>query len=76
LENTPGQFHLVFLDPPYNRGFIRPIMDKLVEKNLLYPEGIIVLESDFSDEHGEIAGLTILRQKRYGRSYVTVYQRN
>ena len=37
--------------------------------------GIAVLESDVCDEHGEISGLEILKQRRYGRTYVTVYKR-
>lgn len=75
LENTRKKFSVIFLDPPYNKGFIAPIIKKIVEKDVLSEEGIIVLESDFSDEHGDFEGLTVLKQKKYGRSYITVYKR-
>ena len=75
LDSTKKEFSLIFLDPPYNKGYIAPVMEKIIEKNVLADSGIIVLESDFSDEHGEFEGLIKLKQKKYGRSYVTVYKR-
>lgn len=75
LEATSRQFSVIFLDPPYNKGFIAPVIGKIVDKNLLSEDGIIVLESDFSDEHSDFSGLSILKQRKYGRSYVTIYQR-
>ena len=75
LERANRQFSVIFLDPPYNKGFIAPVIKKIVEENLLEEDGIIVLESDFSDEHSDFSGLAILKQRKYGRSYVTIYQR-
>jgi len=73
IKTCADKFNVIFLDPPYNKGFISPIIDGIVENNILADEGIIVLESDFSDEHREFDGLSILKQRKYGRSYVTVY---
>lgn len=75
LSQTNEEFSLIFLDPPYNKGFIEPIIDKIVSRNILSSDGIIVLESDQSDMHCEFSGLSILKQKRYGRTYITIYQR-
>jgi len=75
LDSTKKEFSLIFLDPPYNKGFIAPVIRKIVDKSILAKDGIIVLESDFSDEHGDFEGLIKLKQKKYGRSYVTVYKR-
>ena len=75
LDSTKKEFSVIFLDPPYNKGFIAPIINKVVCSNVLSNDGIIVLESDFSDEHGDFEGLIKLKQKKYGRSYVTVYKR-
>ncbi|MBR4173653.1 MAG: 16S rRNA (guanine(966)-N(2))-methyltransferase RsmD [Clostridia bacterium] len=75
LAETKDKFSLIFLDPPYNKGFIAPIIQEIIKQNILKPDGIIVLESDFSDEHGDFLGLLKLKQKKYGRSYVTVYKR-
>ena len=75
IKTTADKFSVIFLDPPYNRGFIAPIIEGIVENNLLTDDGIIVLESDFSDEHSEFAGISILKQRKYGRSYVTIYKK-
>ena len=75
LESTGKEFSVIFLDPPYNKGYIEPVIRRIVERSILSEDGIIVLESDFSDEHGDFEGLIKLKQKKYGRSYVTVYKR-
>ena len=74
IKNTKQKFSIIFLDPPY-KGFISPVINGITEHGLLAEDGIIVLESDFPDEHGEFDGLKIIKQKKYGRSYVTIYQR-
>lgn len=68
-------FDVIFLDPPYNRGFIEPVLKDIVDNGRLSEDGIIMLESDGTDMHEEFEGLTVLKQKKYGRSYITVYQR-
>lgn len=75
IESVSGEFDLIFLDPPYNKGFIKPIIEKIMQKNILSEDGVIVLESDDTDEHGEFDGLNIYRQRKYGRTYITIYQR-
>lgn len=75
LSECKESFDLIFLDPPYNKGFIAPIINSIIEKDILSKDGIIVLESDNSDEHGEFSGLEILKQRKYGRTYITIYQR-
>ncbi len=75
IKTTKDKFSVIFLDPPYNRGFIAPIIEGIVENDLLLDDGIIVLESDFCDEHSEFSGLSILKQRKYGRSFVTVYEK-
>ncbi|MBR4723659.1 MAG: 16S rRNA (guanine(966)-N(2))-methyltransferase RsmD, partial [Clostridia bacterium] len=63
LDNEKSKFSLIFLDPPYNKGIILPVMQKIVSKNILLDSGIIVLESDCSDEHGDFEGLIKYKQK-------------
>jgi len=75
LEGTNRKYSLIFLDPPYNKGFIEPIIASIIDNHILSDNGIIALESDFSDEHGDFRGLNKIKQKKYGRTYVTVYQR-
>ena len=74
-ERTGEKFDIIFLDPPYNRNFIEPVLDAIVDKELLSDGGIVVLESDDTDFSGEKEGLAILKQRKYGRTYITVYEK-
>lgn len=72
-ETVSGKFDIIFLDPPYNKGFVIPILNTISRRGMLSENGIAVLESDYRDEHGEIDGFEILKQRKYGRTYITVY---
>ena len=75
IKKTDKKFHIIFLDPPYNKGFIKPVISDILKENILEDDGIIVLESDSVDDHGDMEGLSILKERRYGRTFVTIYQR-
>ena len=75
ISKINEKFDIIFLDPPYNKGFIEPALNKIAEYDLLTDDGIAVLESDDTDFHGEVKGLSVLRQKKYGRTYITVYKK-
>lgn len=73
MNGTDESFDIIFLDPPYNKGFIEPVMNMIRDKGLLNDGGIIVLESDSTDCHGEKCGFDVLKERKYGRTYITVY---
>lgn len=75
VESVGKKFDIIFLDPPYNKGFVIPILESVSENELLNDDGIVVLESDFCDDHGEVPGLEIIKQKKYGRTYITIYKK-
>lgn len=74
-KRTGERFDIIFLDPPYNKGFIEPVLGEIVGNGLLYDGGIVVLESDDADFSEEFGGLTVLKQRKYGRTYITIYQK-
>lgn len=75
IEGTQEKFDIVFLDPPYNKNFIEPVLGALLENDILNEDGIIVLESDDTDFHGEFDSLEVYRQRKYGRTYITIYKK-
>ena len=75
IARNRREFDIIFLDPPYNKGFIQPVIEHIISLGILAPGGIVVLESDGTDEHGVFEGLEIIKQKKYGRTYITIYQR-
>jgi 16S rRNA (guanine(966)-N(2))-methyltransferase RsmD len=74
-ERTQEKFDIIFLDPPYNKDFIVPVLKSITGNDILSENGIVVLESDGPDFHDEIDGLDIYRQRKYGRTYITVYRK-
>lgn len=74
-KNCRDKFDIIFLDPPYNKGFIEPALSLIAENSLLSENGIVVLESDNTDFKSEIETLQIIKQKKYGRTFVTIYER-
>lgn len=76
LKSFTGEgFDIVFMDPPYNKGFIEPAIQAAAESGAVSKNGIIVLESDSTDFRDEYPGFLMLKQRRYGRTYITVYRR-
>ncbi len=75
LKKADKKYDIIFLDPPYNKGFIIPVIEAILKGNILNDEGIIVLESDSVDEHGNMEGLSVLKERKYGRTFITIYQR-
>ncbi|MCH5211448.1 MAG: 16S rRNA (guanine(966)-N(2))-methyltransferase RsmD [Oscillospiraceae bacterium] len=75
-KNCNEQFDVIFLDPPYNKGCIEPALAAIVHNDLLYEDGIVVLESDNTDFRNETEGLRLVKQKRYGRTFITIYEKS
>ena len=75
IEETKEKFDVIFLDPPYNKDFIESALTGIVRNNILSENGIVVLESDGTDFHDVVKGLDMYRQRKYGRTYITVYKK-
>ncbi|GHU37134.1 rRNA methyltransferase [Bacilli bacterium] len=69
-------FDLVFLDPPYAKEQIVKDIERLEDSGLLSPGAIIVCETDKSVELPEsISNFSLIKQKIYGISKVSLYER-
>ena len=74
LAACKDEFDIVFLDPPYNKG----ILDKIIEKvyQNLSEGGIIMAESELGWKlSNEIPGLTEAKVYKYGKIQVTKFIR-
>lgn len=68
-------FDIVFLDPPYDKGFEVPVISRVLDLKLLSPGGLIVAESSKRVElPAGIAGVSLIRQARYGDTVITFYR--
>jgi len=67
---------LIFMDPPYKKDIVEPILDEIVKADILSENGIIVVEHSKEDNIPEIIGnLSIDRNKKYGKICVSIYRR-
>lgn len=70
LEQLRLPFHLVFLDPPYEKGFEEQVIPFLAESSLVERDGLIVLETTLAhgaqlSEEGQLALEDRLALERY-----------
>ena len=76
LANLSGQFNLVLLDPPYAKESIVANLEEIQEKDLLAADVIVVCETDKDVDIPEHIGqLSMSKEKVYGISKVTIYER-
>ena len=73
LSICKTQYDIVFADPPYDMPNIEKIPDEVLDRNILKPDGILILEhskwSDFS-EHD-----LLLDQRNYGNVHFSFFKR-
>ena len=76
LKNDNLKFDLVFLDPPYKLNVIAPVINALLDNDLLNPDAYIICHYRKYDylPH-EIAGLALLKTYGYSLSEVSIYQK-
>ncbi len=65
-------FDLIFMDPPYARGYIEITLGKAAFPDLLTPHGIMIVEQSHKESLAlPMKGLDIYRQKKYSRTFVS-----
>lgn len=75
LATLSGKFDLIFLDPPYRLEAGREALKIVAARNLLSEDGIAVLERDRAFE-GEIDGLKLYDERKYGKTYLSFFEVN
>ncbi|MBB6217826.1 16S rRNA (guanine(966)-N(2))-methyltransferase RsmD [Anaerosolibacter carboniphilus] len=70
------KFDIIFLDPPYMKGFIIPCVEGIEVNGLLNTDGIIVIEHKVEDVlPDEIGNLLKMKDRRYGDTNISIYSR-
>ncbi len=69
------KFDIIFLDPPYNKGMLLPILEKIYVYNLLSDNGIIVVETEAGGEDITGAKFNVVKSAKYGKTVITILQR-
>lgn len=75
LSSARIPFDIIFLDPPYNKGLLSPVLEKIHSQNLLNQDGIIVVETEKGGEYAEHPDYKAIKQAAYGKTIITVLMR-
>lgn len=72
LQAHGRAFDLIFIDPPYNRGMIAPVLGHLATLHLPAPGAVAVVEHDPAEPLNALAPeWTLSDQRRYGRTRIS-----
>lgn len=68
LEQAVAPFDLIFLDPPYRKGLLPEVLERIVDLSLLNPDGLIYLEHE-SEEDFDWSNwnLDVVKQSKAGQ---------
>lgn len=67
--NLRGPFTHIFMDPPYNKGLWKPVLNKLNSLSLIDERGIVILEVA-AEEEVELSNFEILSDRQWGAAKV------
>ncbi len=74
LDLKGEKFDIIFLDPPYMKGFIIPCIEAIEENKLLNVDGIVVIEHNVEDVlPNDIGKLLKTKDRRYGDTNISIY---
>jgi 16S rRNA (guanine966-N2)-methyltransferase len=69
------KFDLVFLDPPYRKSYIPPILSELVDREILASQSLVIAESSKNDKLPVTFGrLQLVDTRTYGDTKITIYR--
>lgn len=63
LKDCDGGYDVIFLDPPYEKNLINPTLRTILERKLLNPEGVIMVEHSRREKIAEDLQQYIIKQK-------------
>ena len=74
-SKSENKFDIIFLDPPYNKGLLKPTLEKIYSYSLLSDNGIIVVETEAGGEDITDTKFNIIKSAKYGKTVITIMQR-
>ncbi len=71
-----GGFNLVFIDPPYGKGYIKPVIYKILELSLMAEQGTVIVETSTDEREVFPSGdqdMYMTQTRRYGSTLLDIY---
>ena len=77
LHKQRQKFNIIFLDPPYYRGWVKKSLINLARYDILKRNGVIVAEHSRRDSLPQnIEGLRLIQQRRYSDTILSFYKKS
>ena len=73
LANSGSKYDVVFIDPPYGSDAGIAALKLIGKGKILNENGIVIFERDRKFE-GDIEGLTVFDERKYGKTYLTFFR--
>lgn len=74
LSRKKRKFDYIFMDPPYNKDLVEPIIEKIVSMGLLKKDGMMIAEHETRTEiKDEFSNLIRFDQRKYGDTTISFY---
>ena len=73
MEAKNQSFDMIFVDPPYYEGLFEEVLDTIRSCKILKKDGIVIVEHDAKKPIGQVEGLEVYKEKRYGLTMLTFY---
>ena len=70
INRLVEKFDIIFIDPPYKQGLVKDAVEKILDKNILSEDGIIIIETDIEKEILEQlknVNINVYDLRKYGR---------
>ena len=75
LSEEQKRFDIVFFDPPYAQKLAKKTLKLLSSRDILHPQSLVMVQCEVSEKIEIPDQFTMLTQRRYGSSYLTLLQR-
>lgn len=76
LAEENAQFDVIFMDPPYRKGYEEKTCEAIMKKGLLAEKGLMIVESALETEFAVPEGLETEKVKQYRIAKFTLLRRN
>jgi 16S rRNA (guanine966-N2)-methyltransferase len=69
------RFDLILADPPYGKGLCQKVLEILSGKEILNPDGVLVIEHHKKEKIEKMENFILLKERRYGDTVVSFFRK-
>lgn len=74
LNDCNKNFDLIFMDPPYGKGLVNKTISLISDGEFLSNKGLLIAEHHKNEDIEKLFKLTIIKEKVYGDTIISIFQ--